>query len=512
MSDDLVAQARDITLAALFERSYQVFADRIAVTDGGAEMTYAELGVRAHRLAAGLRRLGLRRGDRIAILSPPSRAYVEAYAAAARLGVTVVALNTGMHVDGLAWCIDKAAPAAVFVAGAHANVSDRLGDRCSSVRDWILIDSSGYDRLLDNDRLDAPWPTGDDIHNVLFTSGTTGRPKGAMISQSAAATRGLRLADWFGLTPDDGFAGWLPLFHCGGDEPLYATIISGGRFAAVPTADTETLYRRIEGERLTWTLLLPGVITDFLDHPARRDHDLTSLRFAAGYANMMPTVVARVTAALDIGFFDAFGQTEASLLVAHGWSGPGEVPTGRKVWCPHVSIRLVDVAGDRVPPGTPGECLVRGPSLMSGYLGDPAATAEAFADGWLHTGDVLVEHEDGTFTYVDRAKYLIKTGGENVYPAEVEQALVAHPSVREACAFGVPDDTWGEAVKVVVVTVEGTVVTGEELVQWCRDRIAGYKRPRYVQFLTADQLPRSATGKLQRHILSAAGTDPGEAV
>ena len=154
-----------------------------------------------------------------------------------------------------------------------------------------------------------------------------------------------------------------------------------------------------------------------------------------------------------------------------------------------------------LPIGVPGECVVRGPSVMSGYLEDPAATIDVFRGGWLHTGDVLVRHEDGTYTYVDRLKYLIKTGGENVYPAEVEQVLTAHPAVREACAISVPDARWGEAIKAVVVLEPGGSCSARELKSWCRERLAGFKCPRYVQFIDYDDVPRSTTGKILRHEL-----------
>jgi fatty-acyl-CoA synthase len=360
----------------------------------------------------------------------------------------------------------------------------------------------------------APDPVArpDDVHNVLYTSGTTGLAKGAMITQQAAAIRALRLAQWFALTPDDGFVGWLPLFHCGGDESLYATLLTGGRFCALRTADPVTMFAAIERDRLTWTLLLPGVITEVLQHERRRDFDLSSLRFAIGYANMMPTVVARLTEEFGIRFCDAFGQTETSYELAHGWSGPGEVPHLRKTPTPLMEVRIVDAQLREAPVGVPGECVVRGPGVMAGYLDDPEATAEVFRGGWLHTGDVLVRHDDGTLSFVDRAKYLIKTGGENVYPAEVEHAIAGHPAVQEVCAFGVPDPKWGETVKVVVVRTPGGQVDAEQIVAWCRERLASYKRPRYVEFVEAAALPRSTTGKLQRHVLAERGARDGERV
>jgi fatty-acyl-CoA synthase len=371
---------------------------------------------------------------------------------------------------------------------------------------------TGYEDLLGGPPATPVEVRGDDIHNVLYTSGTTGRAKGAMISQGAAAIRGLRLAQWFGLSADDGFIGWLPLFHCGGDESLYATMLTGGTYGTLRKADPETMFAMIGRDRLSWTLLLPGVITDFLDHPRRSDYDLSTMRFAIGYANMMPGVVQKLTDALSIDFYDAFGQTETSYLLAHGISGPGEWPSMRKLPSPLLDVRLVDTEMREVPPGVPGECVVRGPSVMSGYLDDPGATSEVFAGGWLHTGDVLMRDEAGTLTFVDRLKYLIKTGGENVYPAEVEQVIAGHQAVQEVCVFGVSDPRWGETVKAVVVPRPGASVDAAEIGAWCRERLAGFKRPRYVEFMAASQLPRSTTGKLQRHELAKLPVAPGQQV
>jgi acyl-CoA synthetase (AMP-forming)/AMP-acid ligase II len=498
-SATLAASASAITLAAIFRRSARLFADRVAVVGPDRRLTYRELDERSARLANALTAAGIGRGDRIAVLSNPRPEYVELYVAAAKLGVTVVALNTRLHPHELGYCIRLGEPRLIFAA-ADQRAAVEAATRAHDVRcfggDYEQFVAEGAAHEPDGE-LDP-----DAIHNVLFTSGTTGRPKGAMISQRAAAVRAFRSAHWFGLGPDDGFVGWLPLFHCGGDEPLYATLLSGGRIATFERPDPEAMFAAIERERLTWTLLLPGVITDFLQHPRRSEFDLSSMRFAIGYANMMPQVVRAFTAAVG-EFWDAFGQTESSFLVAYGHVPRGGEPSMRKRPTPLLDIRIVDEGMNELPPGSPGECVVRGPSVMSGYLGNPEATAAAFRGGWLHTGDVLVRHEDGTLSYVDRKKYLIKTGGENVYPAEVESVIAAHPAVQEVCVLGVPDEYWGETIKAVVVLAAGQALAAPELVDWCRARLAGYKRPRYVQFLSAGELPRSTTGKLLRHELAA---------
>jgi fatty-acyl-CoA synthase len=415
-----------------------------------------------------------------------------------------MALNTRLHPQELGYCIRLGGPRLVFASADQRAAVEAAGDDAMGL--GVLCfggDEEDYEQFLAEGATNEPdgGVSPEAIHNVLFTSGTTGRPKGAMISQRAAAVRAFRAAQWFGLGPDDGFIGWLPLFHCGGDEPLYATLLSGGRIATFERPDPEAMFQAVERERLTWTLLLPGVISEFLQHPRRADYDLSSMRFAIGYANMMPQIVKAFTASIG-DFWDAFGQTESSFLVAYGHVPRGREPSLRKRPTPLLDIRIVDEDMSELPPGSPGECVVRGPSVMSGYLGDAEATAEVFRGGWLHTGDVLVRHEDGTLSYVDRKKYLIKTGGENVYPAEVESVIAAHPAVQEVCVVGIPDEYWGETIKAVVVLAAGQALRAPELVDWCRERLTGYKRPRYVQFLSAEELPRSTTGKLLRHKLA----------
>ncbi|MFT3696719.1 MAG: AMP-binding protein [Kofleriaceae bacterium] len=474
-----------ITLQDVFTRSAKLFADRIAVVDAHGRYTYKQIDDRARQIAGALRGKGLRKGDRIAVLSEPRREFIEMYIASAYAGLTLVALNTRLHPRELAACITTAKPQRLFASQALA---DLLPGRVTYLEELPVSDPLAPDRSVG----------AEDIHNILFTSGTTGLPKGAMISHRAAATRALRLAQWFRLTPDDGFIGWLPLFHCGGDESLYATWLTGGRYAVFAKPDPLEMFEKIQSDKLSWTLLLPGVLTNFLHHSRRTDFDLRSMRFAIGYANMMPQVIQELCATLNISFFDAFGQTETSYVLAHVEIKPGETPTLRKQPTPLMDIRLVDADMNDVPPNTPGECVVRGPSVMSGYLDDPQATADAFRGGWLHTGDVLVGNDDGTLMFVDRSKYLIKTGGENVYPAEVELVLASHPAVQEACVFGIPDPHWGEAIKAVIVLRPEHTTTAEDLVAHCRDRLAGYKRPRHIEFVAATEIPRSTTGKILR--------------
>jgi fatty-acyl-CoA synthase len=506
---ELAARAASFTVADLFRRSVLVHRDRIAVVSPETTLSYGELDERVNRLADVLRAAGLSHRDRVAVLSPTRPEYIEVYFAASKLGLTVVGLNTRMQVDELVHCVGLTRPVALFTSPERASTAQAVAAASADLEHlWMFPDavgdpSSDYESRLRKARAEPPDPVAEpeDIHCVMFTSGTTGRPKGAMISERASVIRAVRCADWFELSPQDGMIGWIPMFHTGGDECVKATFLTGGTFATLERPDPEAMFAAIERHRLTWTALLPGVITDFLHHPRRAEYDLSSFRFALGYANMMPRVVEDFTIALDAVFWDTFGQTESSFVVALDRVTPGQTPSFRKRPAPLLDIRIVDQEMHEMPIGAPGECVVRGPSVMSGYIENADATVEVFRGGWLHTGDVLVRHDDGTYTYVDRLKYLIKTGGENVYPAEVEQVLAAHSAIREACVISVPDARWGETIKAVVVSEPGLTCAATELDAWCRERLPGFKCPRYLQFLDEREVPRSTTGKILRREL-----------
>src|SRR5215217_4951453 len=399
--------ATHFTIPDLWRRSARVYADRLAVVSTEIELTYRELDERTNRLAHALAAKGLARGDGLAVLATTRPEYVEVYFAAAKLSVTVVALNIRQAPDDLEHCLALTEPRLLFASPDLTETAAALPGI-----EEVLVFGDDYERVLGAASAD-PFESAaepEDIHCILFTSGTTGKPKGAMISQRASVMRALRCAGWFDLGEDDGIIGWIPMFHTGGDECVKATFLTGGKFATIDKPSPPAMFEAIERHRLTWTPMLPGVITDFLHHPDRTSYDLSSFRFGLGYANMMPRVVEEFTTTLGAGFWDTYGQTESSFVVALDLVRPGTTPSLRKRPAPLLDVRIVDEQLRELPPGEPGECVVRGPSVMSGYVGNPGATEEVFRGGWLHTGDVLVRNDDGTLTYVDRLKYLIKTG------------------------------------------------------------------------------------------------------
>lgn len=504
-NQDAGSAARAVGIAQAFRQSARLHADRIAVeSEDGTRLTYRELDRLSGSVASFMLDRGIRRGDRVAVMSDPAPAYVAVNVAGAKIGVTVVGVNTRSTAGDVAYCVEDSRARMLFFGADYRAVVEGSGVDVDLVELELAPGGDGGDATLG----DAVAKVGDlsppelgqphDIHTVIYTSGTTGRPKGAMISQGAAAVRGLRLMAWFGLTQADAYLGWSPLFHTGGEEPLNATLMSGGRFMTFRKANPEQLVEAIEHRGGTWSWLLPGMFAEFLSVVAAKDAKLRGYRFAGGYGNLLPTRLIDDLVSRGPAFYDLFGQTESSLLVASNRiDRPGE-SEWKKLPAPLLDVRVVREDGTEADVGEPGECVVRGPSVMSGYMNQPEATAEVFRDGWLHTGDILERSADGALVFADRKRYLIKTGGENVYPLEVETAVAAHRDVAEVCVVGVPDEKWGETVKAFVVVRPGSTADRAAIDAHCRERLAGFKRPRLIEFIQDSDVPRSVTGKILR--------------
>jgi acyl-CoA synthetase (AMP-forming)/AMP-acid ligase II len=511
-------QAGSIGIGQVFERSVKLFRERVAVADeNGRSFTYRQLDGAANSVARYLESNGIEVGDRVAVLSDPCPEYVILSVACAKLGVALVGLNTRFTGADVIFCVEDCEAKMVFADPSHRSLLKDESNPASVPLVILDLSDSGGSQFSMSRVLEMfssafmPWRgAGADIYSVLYTSGTTGRPKGAMVSQAAAAIRALRITSWFGLDSNDAFLGWCPLFHTGGDEPLCSTLATGGCYLTFRHADAEELVTSIDNGAGTWSWLLPGMFAEFMDAAATRSSSLGAFRFGGGYGNLLPSRLIDDLVDRGPAFFDLYGQTEASLLIASNRiDEPGEIEW-KKTPTPLMEIKILTESGEEGGIDEPGECVVRGPSVMSGYLNQPQATEEVFAGGWLHTGDVLQWTDDGYLKFTDRKKYLIKTGGENVYPAEIEAVLSSHPGIAEACVIGIPDERWGETVKAFVVRRSSASVDSAELDELCRASLAGFKRPRVYEFLTDDEVPRSATGKVVRPELVARERGGGE--
>ena len=456
-----------------------------------AETTYAELDERSERLAAGLLETGLVRGDRVATLTGTSPEHVVAFFACAKAGLTLLPLNWRLAQAELAYQLEDAAPAVLLAAPEHARSARALHDRVAGVED--LVAQSNYLRP-------AASVAGDDGLLLVYTSGTTGRPKGALLTHANCFWTNLSFDRMAGVADDDVVLAVLPQFHCGGwnVQPLLAWW-KGARVVLEPAFDAARALELIGSRRVTTMMGVPANYLFMAAEPGFRDADLSSLRRAVVGGAPMPEALLETWHERGVEIVQGYGLTEAAPNVL---CLPPE-DAARKRGCagkpyPYVDVALRDPeTGAFVEGAGEGELVVGGPNVFAGYWNDPEATAAAFADGWLLTGDVAARDEEGYYRIAGRLKELVISGGENVYPAEIESVLHEHPAVAEAAVVGVPDERWGEACLAFVV-LDGEA-TADELLAFCRERLAKFKVPRAVRFV--EQLPRNTMDKVAKNEL-----------
>ena len=338
---------------------------------------------------------------------------------------------------------------------------------------------------------------------IIFTSGTTGLPKGALISHRAVIARAMIYAAELGAPADDTFVAWSPLFHMGANDFTLITLLRGGQVVVIDGYQPEAIIAAIESHRVHYLSVIPGMIEDFVNHLKRRNAKPRPIGMIGAMADLVPRPLLReITTLLDAPYVNTFGSTETGIPPATGnfvaiGNAPEKLSKKQNGFC---EIRLVDPDGNDVPDGEPGELAIRGPSLFSGYWANDAANREAFRGGWFHMGDVFRRTPEGLLDFVDRAKYMIKSGGENIYPAEIEQFILSDDRIVDAAVVRKPDPKWGE-IPVVFAVRTSASLDEDAVVNLCRGRIANFKLPREVHFVDAADLPRSTSGKIQRHLL-----------
>jgi fatty-acyl-CoA synthase len=474
---------------------------RPALEDGVRRFSYAELSLRARRLAAALAARGVAHGTRIALLAENRIEYPEVLLAAGHLGAVVACQNWRMAAPELAHCLSLVEPALVIASPRHAGKLRASGYEAPGT----IVLGDDYERTLAGSAVDTPPAEVDpeDPLLILYTSGTTGLPKGAVISHRAEVVRNLVTRTEFGIASDDTFVAWSPLYHMGAAENSLGTLMVGGKVIVVDGFDDSQLGEIVAAEPLGWLLLMPGMVGAFAAELERRGAPARGVKVCGVMADLVPPAeIAKVTRLLDAPYANTFGATETGCPPCSSNLIPvGVAPTSlSKEQSPFCEVRLVGPDDEVVPDGEPGELCMRGPTLFSGYWRAPEVNASDFRGGWFHMGDVFVRNPDGTLDFVDRVKYLIKSGGENVYPAEIERVLLADPRVADAAVVRRPDPRWGE-VPVAFVARRDDALDEASLRARCREQLAGYKQPKEIRFITLDAFPRSASGKVQRHEL-----------
>ena len=487
------------SIGALFRERAGIDCSAVALIEGDRRVSYRELNDRVNRLVHVLVGRGVRSGDRVAILARNCAAYVELELAAAKLGVLVAALNWRLSASELSHCMALAEPSLLIVAEDYIDTASKA----DSMNSPQIILGAEYDACLD--RADNHEPViqcgGEDGLVILYTSGTTGRPKGAVISHRALIARGAVFGMDLGIMPHETFVAWAPLFHMASTDQALATLMRGGSVAIIDGYDAEAFERTIASENIGWLPLIPGMIERLLKDFDGRALRIQGIRVIGAMADLVAMHhIMQATTALNAPYVNSFGSTETGLPPASA----GLIPIGSdsidlaKRQSSLCEIRLVDVNDQDVPMGMPGECAIRGATLFSGYWREEEVTKEDFRGGWFHMGDMFIRRDDGQLTFMDRVKYLIKSGGENIYPAEVERVLLSDPGVDDAVVVRRPDTNWGE-VPVAAVAVNDPRVTTDQLLQRCERQLARYKLPKEIRFVPFNDLPRSATGKVQRH-------------
>ncbi len=478
--------------------------------------TWRDVGDRVARLAAALKAHGVRRGDRVAIMAFNSDRYVEIMYATAWAGAVVVPLNTRWAVAENIYAIRDCGAVALFFDDAFTSAADELSVHGLQPTRVFMGEGATPAHALDYESLVASHApcedeggSFDDLYGIFYTGGTTGHPKGVMLSHQNINFAAVIWISTLFFNEDTVFLHAAGMFHLAGASPTFALTLAGGTHVFLPKFEPEQVFMAIQKHRINYCLFVPTMIGMLMNDPALSNYDLTSVKHCEYGGSPIPdAVLLKAMEKLPTWqFFQGYGLTETSALVTtlhwryhtlEGEAGEVRKSAGRMVY--GVEMRLVDTDGLDVPLGKVGEIVVRGATVMLGYWNKPEATAAAMRDGWFHSGDAGWMDANGFLFIVDRVKDMIITGGENVYSGEVENALHQHPGVRECAVIAVPSAAWGEAVHAVVVPKAGHTLTEAQLIAHCRTLIANYKCPKSVEVSTAP-LPVSAAGKIQKAVL-----------
>ena len=501
--------------------SSAIVPERPAVVFDGRRITFEQLHGRVNRLANVLADLGVKAGDRVAVLQVNSNEHIEACFASAKLDAVYVPLQFRARAEELAYMVNDSGPKVLLAGAQYVELVRSFASRLETVEQYVVLEQPAdgwhcYDHLIAAAPEDERFPEGDgeDLTAILFTAGTTGNPKGVMLSHDSFTSYILNNVDPADPEIEERNIVTVPMYHIAGLQAVMAAIYGGRTLVVQRQFEPKEWMDLVEREGANRAMMVPTMLKRLMDHPDFHRHDLSSLEVITyGAAPMPREVIARAIKEFPVArFINAFGQTETAATITilppddHVLEGSQEEierklkrlsSIGRPLG--DVEVRIVDEDGTPVAPGEIGEIVARGPRLMKGYWHLPDATDEAFRDGWLYTGDLGYADEDGYIFLAGRARDFIKRGGEMISPEEVEQVLRSHPAVDDAAVIGVPDVDWGERVCAIVVVGEGQSPSEDEIIEHCRQRLASFKKPESVVF--SSELPRNPMGKVLKRVL-----------
>lgn len=481
--------------------------------EAGLRFTYGQLDERANRVAEALINAGLKPGERVAVLLPNGHRVIEIYYGAARAGIVVVPLNSRLVADEIAFILRDCGASALIGSALYAQTLGELQSRSGvdalPVRTWFTVGATDlpgavdYDSLLESCSGKSRPVTcgGSDPLFIMYTSGTTGQPKGAVHTHDSIEWSLLTVVASADMRYRDRYLISMPLFHIAAFNNLGTTFYKGGVVVILPGFEPQQFWQTLRDERINITLAVPAMLYVMLDAYDPVLYAPLALRWILTGASPIPTNLIHTYAAMGFEIHQAYGLTEAGgvgCILSPDDAAARVGSTGKAFF--HTEVRVVDAQGQDCAPEEPGELILRGKHLMSGYWNRPEQTAETIRDGWLYTGDIAVKDAEGFLYIRDRLKDMIISGGENIYPAEIESLLITHPSIADVVVIGVPSVRWGESPLAVVVR-SGNELDEAAVIAWCAGKLARFKIPKAVQFI--ETIPRTATGKPLKRLLRA---------
>ena len=490
----------DFSIYNVIERNARIFGDRTGWIFGEEKLTHREFLNRVDRVAKGLLDRGLKRGDRIGILAQNSLEFVYLYGAAARIGAIMLPVNWRLQAEEVEYCIKDGEPSIMFAGPEFQAQVDPLVEKFDFIKHaFSMARAEGkftaFSELMDNDgRCPEPEVRFDDAYVIIHTAAIAGKPRGATLSHMGLLLSNLQVMALWHMGSNACNLGMLPLFHLAGLGTMLNVMHAGGKNIVLAKFDADAACRLIEAEKVTVFVEFPPMLQTILDRNEELGCDLSSLEVVGGLE--MPDTVNRFEQATGGKFWIAFGQSETSGFVTFAPYNERLGSAGVPAYIADVAI--VDERGEPVEPGQQGEIVVRGPLVFKGYWNLPQDNERTFRGDWHHTGDMGRFDQDGYMWYMGRMpeKELIKPGGENVYPAEVEGVILEHPLVEDVSVIGVPDEKWGEAIKAVCVLKAGANLPEAELIEFVASKIARFKKPKHVVYVAG--LPKTNDGATDR--------------